>query len=1402
MMDGTARNPLVRDGVTQQQRQVATLSPDFARVDERDLADFLTFTHGLSQQVNYYGLQNQVEGTWQAFFDRSPVVQLALIRKTRPEQIQQKYELARRRYLAQWAITPAAASVSRSQRLGKLGKVFEVYGAILDDLVIWYERLADDTSLKPVIKASIKANLSSHVTQMVRLEQGLIQTEQGVIQQTSSPGLLEEASLQDQVTLSQRRQRLLQREQAMATHFGLPISLGLAPLNGGNTRGLELDLRQLTTNRSQAQFVLDGLFQPLFQTYSQIIQQAGAALQQSLPGDQSLPPHLALLIAFWQVLEPARDDLNRMTERHLDFFYREVLRLAEKPAQPDRAHVIFELAKFQDSHILKGQTPLSAGTDATGADLVYTLTDDLVVNTAQVAEVKGLFRHAQRSATGPPIALGLHESTKADSYDGQGGKFPQDQAVQAWLPFGNEARPTATVGFAIASPLLLLQEGDRTITLTLSFPLDQPPPAKLQEHLQDELRIDFSGAAEWIVADMAQAQIALTPLDSPNPHQLKITVSLPPGSEPVLPYHPELPGGSLLTSHPVMRLVLQHRDSDHASTDSSAAAPDLMAFQMLQQATLRGLTLTTEVTGMRNLLLQSDLGPLEAAKPFQPFGPQPKAGNSFYIGSQEVFQKPLTQLRLSFDLETDPPPGPDGKPDWVQTYAGYRDFSDGIHPFEPGKLAVQGLRDRQWQPPTTAVEGNLFSPLETATEGTTDTADTALESSASESSEAEESEAPGPGYAIDLSDQLAALNLNNFATSPIIPDPPEPWTHQSKAGFLRLQLVGDDFLHSEYPTVLARQVLATATHAIAPDGAAEVAQAAEEAAKKAKEAAKKAREAAEAAEEANKEAKEADAKDAETKAEEAAKAAAAARRRKAVIGAYYYRAGAHPAIAPDSAPLTGDDIFIAQTETVAADEIPVMSAEPYTPVITSLQVDYTAKLEASDTSKPNHFQLFHLHPFEGVAVLHQALTDDSPITLLPQYNHEGELLIGLQDVQPATAIALLFQVAEETADTDLTRTEVTWHYLVDNAWKPLEKHLILNDTTNGLIHPGIVKLAIPPDISNAHTTILNPALHWIKATVKARSGAIGSIVSLHTQAAEVVFTETDNDPHHLDAPLPAETIADLVATEPEIQQILQPYQSFGGKRQEPPARFYTRISEHLRHKGRAITIFDYERLVLEQFPSIHKVRCINHSQAKGKQLYEIAPGHITLAVIPEITHPRTLNDLQPKANINLLADIENYLKSVSSPWASIRVINPRYESLRVTFQVQFRDPYQADFDVYRRQLERDIIGFLSPWTMNENAEIHFGGEMHLSSILNFVEKRPYVDYLINFKLFLNGKSEHVAKASASTAHSILVSVSPDEILQNRHQIEPISGSATIAGPNTTGFGSQPLGQLKVGESTE
>ena len=82
--------------------------------------------------------------------------------------------------------------------------------------------------------------------------------------------------------------------------------------------------------------------------------------------------------------------------------------------------------------------------------------------------------------------------------------------------------------------------------------------------------------------------------------------------------------------------------------------------------------------------------------------------------------------------------------------------------------------------------------------------------------------------------------------------------------------------------------------------------------------------------------------------------------------------------------------------------------------------------------------------------------------------------------------------------------------------------------------------------------------------------------------------------------------------------------------------FYGRVSERLRHKQRALTQWDYERIVLERFPEVYKAKCIPAGlSGNGGQ-----PGRVGLVVIPDIRNRFPFDPFEPKAPSDLLADIE------------------------------------------------------------------------------------------------------------------------------------------------------------------
>lgn len=1224
-------NPLIRDGVSQRQRQITALSPDSVKVDEQDLADFLVFAYQLSQQIIYYKANgqtddNEPDGTWQSFFTSSVPVQLALISKTRPQLVRDTYHRQLDTFLGDR--TPP-----------KLAPVLLTWSRILDRIRQWSISVESYSPFLSIIRGLAKSNLRDALLRLWAFEQSyILEAKQPLLRATFY--------------------------QQFKDTFHLDIDILTPPA---------ADHTPLKGTLLEARTELDQVFQILFQNYRQIIQQAPAYLMHSLESRRDHPPHLAIYLAFWDVLKPARDDLNRMTQRHLDFFYGEVLRFPEKAVQPDRTHLIFELAKFQQEYKLNSGTAFKAGKDASGVELIYKLGEDIVLHKAQIASLKGLFLASQTTETDKEKQLtGLHASPSANSADGQGGEFPKDQVVKAWKPFGDDKRPQATVGLAIASNLLLLKEGNRTITIQLDLkenPSEQMksvsqklfdlPAATLNTVLQKLFQVKLSGAKDWIQAPIPF--VTREPLTNGGSatDRLTIKVEVPLDQPAIVPCHNALKQPSLPTiQQPVLLLQINTELIPVINPEDNSNVRRFSAYHFLRSFDLTQLTLTVTVDAVRNLVVQNDLAVLDATKPFQPFGSQPKVGSNVYIGSQEVFQKPLSNLGVSITLEREKPSN------WSEIYATYgvsasNQFDQKT--FEPGLLKFYALRNKTWYLLSdTEKDKTLFS------------------------------------QSILLTDQLKRQELKAFVDI----NPSENWTPQTQNGFLRLQLTGNSFLHDQYTTVLVRQVLAAATSELLDV------------------------------------------------------AGVSGKQRKSVIGAYYR--------IDKGTPFPATDYY------VAAKAEPLIPQEPYTPVITSLSLSYTAEAQYPPPPKPDNIQLsdiqlsdiqlFHLYPFDGFS----AIATPLPISLLPTFVDEGTLYIGIQDLNPPTALPLLIQVAEETADTELVKAPVQWSYLADNIWHLLEEHQVISDGTNGLITSGIINLAIPA--IKKDNTLLNSNLYWIKVSVAERSGAICDIIGIHTQAAPVTFSDQGNDPAHLTAPLPGGAVAKLADPQPAVKKVEQPYSSFGGQGKEAAAHYYIRVSEHLRHKGRAVTIFDYERLVLERFPEIYKVRCINHgrmndqiSDPKRDNLQELVPGSVTLAVIPDLSHRTTTNDLEPKVNVNLLEDIRKYLVELSSSWVDIQVVNPRYEAIQTEFQVKFKSPYDGNFGYYQRELQRAIIGFLSPWTVNSGADIHFGGKFYRSSILNFVEEQPYVDYVLKFQMH-QGNQRNLREVVAASARSIFVSV--------------------------------------------
>lgn len=406
----------------------------------------------------------------------------------------------------------------------------------------------------------------------------------------------------------------------------------------------------------------------------------------------------------------------------------------------------------------------------------------------------------------------------------------------------------------------------------------------------------------------------------------------------------------------------------------------------------------------------------------------------------------------------------------------------------------------------------------------------------------------------------------------------------------------------------------------------------------------------------------------------------------------------------------------------------VIPNEPWTPILKNIAIDYKATAQVKDIA------LIHLYPYQNTSKAEEL--EQHP-ALFPTFCDEGTLFIGLKNLQPGSNLNILFQLAEATADSESGRVKVQWYYLENNSWKTLREGFeVLEDHTDELTTSGIVKFALPANMTSENT-ILPKGLHWIKAAVAERSLSLSEIMGIYTQAVRATFTnKVLNDQLRLAQPLTSGSLAKLNESDSSVKKVSQPFDSFGGQVPEEEGHFYVRVSELLRHKGRAIQKFDYERLALEAFPQLFKVKCVNHSFGLNAHHYlndmPMAPGYVLLAVIPDLNQLKAAQQFEPRVPVSLLDKIQAHLQQRTSPFVRLRVMNPRYE--KVNFCLKVKLYLGKDESFYKDKLKRDLQEFLAPWAIGLYDKLTFGQQINQSDIIGFLETRDYLDYILELKM--------------------------------------------------------------------
>jgi hypothetical protein len=1313
-MCAVIKNPLQRDGTSQQERLLKALLPENAKIDDRKMEDILSFAAAYGKEINYFNLQNEKEGDWTCFYDNDPCILLAMLATMDTDSIEAAFlaiEKSINDYLHKVECEPVD-ECEIDPMPGFYDALINLIHSVAMRIQHACKRLPDGHLLKDEIIALIKGDL--HLS---------------IIDNKQQDALI----------------KLIGYDKASLPPLNDYRSFIQTPKNSfcACTKAWQLDQEGYDCIYPDNSFDLASLktlFYIFFIVLLRIKQNAKKYFDECIVNNDTHQPHITLFLTFVYLFQYAIDQLNTLTSKHLLYYYEQVLCLHKQKEVPDQVHVIFEIAKNFHTHLVEEGTLLNAGKDDKGKQMVYALVEEVVVNKAKVEEIKTVYIDAFKKTETIKIdnvdqvftkhVSAVHVAPIADSKDGFGDSFAKEEQIR-WSSLGGNQNGNDEIGFSIASPMFMLSEGVRDVSVTLHVTsMNAAFKNAITPFLYSSLfRVKYSSGKDWVEMDdftlpLLNSFFVKGKLDAYNLCFDNLSSTYVPAITKKAFTHEDLHKVMKLKSIKASSTKNAKEKKENIKENAEGAqkgyyykidfekktiefllrinefAPPIaaidtvknsfpidtvwpvlsmyvrqddlantFAYSVLKNIEISSIEIHASVKGVKNLFIQNDSTILNASREFFPFGIRPKKGANFYIGSNEIFHKKLNRLDINLEWANLPLnfTKVEGKDEFGSFYNKYVGLSETVTN-NLFKASVNYLYNRAYSEiiPSTS----LFVNQGTNT----------LSSS----------------QVVTISDNE---NIKRFQRFPERNANLSEFTIDTQRGFVKLKLE-NSFFHDQYAKSL-------------------------------------------------------------------------------VVGSIKESA------------LGGNATGVN------------LPGEPFSPILKSVSLNYSSSLvvevnkhiTTNGVIEPIYEQFFHLHPFGYKQLeIDNEMNTEKPVLLFPQFEKtvfeasenkierlesrelsftQGNLYIGLADAEPEQKVNILFQVLEGTGDNRYAAPDVEWSYLINNEWHPFKPFEIQDHTRadqssrKSLLKSGIIEFSLPKGISSEKTTILNSKLHWIRAVAHEdplpaeldsdtslglqRIAALPDLTAIMAQAGIAIFNNHENSLTHLATSLPAKTIAKFVDSRAGIKKLDQPYYSFDGRMPENDNQFFTRVSERLRHKNRAICIWDYEHMVLQAFPNLHKVKCLNHTgittnilQGTTLRLIELSPGFVTLSVIPDLRNKNAINKIEPRVPVGMLDEIKLYLKKhtnlfVASQFAVgteqvdyLQVLNPLYEQLKVKTCVRFYDG--LDVAYYKYVLNQDLKMFLSPWAFDANKEINFGSTYHKSVILNFIEERKYVDVVLGFEV--------------------------------------------------------------------
>ena len=242
--------------------------------------------------------------------------------------------------------------------------------------------------------------------------------------------------------------------------------------------------------------------------------------------------------------------------------------------------------------------------------------------------------------------------------------------------------------------------------------------------------------------------------------------------------------------------------------------------------------------------------------------------------------------------------------------------------------------------------------------------------------------------------------------------------------------------------------------------------------------------------------------------------------------------------------------------------------------------------------------------------------------------------------------------------------------------------------------------------------------------------------------------------------VPAFAINQLRIRPESVDRVFNPVAAEGGMDAEPLRDARERGPYVLRHRERAVTADDYERLAREASRSVARAHCV---VVDGVVNVLIVPSGVRSSAADEVLRapaaaPSTAIPDAPYPGLHLIETVQDYLDQRRTVGVRVRVSGPDYLAMIVEMDVMLKPAYLARMHEVRQRIENALRRFVHPVLGgpdvasrgrqgrnvraqdNETIGWPLGRALHLSEIYYVVEQIREVDYAENVQLRIAGET--------------------------------------------------------------